>query len=250
MAPGVAVVLDGATARTETGCVHGVAWYAAQLGARLLAGAQSDRGLVDVLAESIGQVAAQHPGCDLAHPGTPSAAVAVVRAYEDRVEHLLLADVVLAVDTASAIEEFTDDRITRVAAGPRAAAAALPRGLDRHEALRSVKQLEQRARNTPGGFWVAAADPAAAAAVVTGARPAADVRRLAILTDGAARAVDTFGLMNWHAVFAVLDHDGPSGVIRAVRAAECADPDGARWVRTKCSDDATIVYGVLRDHLR
>ncbi len=27
------VVLDGATVRTETGCVHGAAWYTGELGA-------------------------------------------------------------------------------------------------------------------------------------------------------------------------------------------------------------------------
>jgi hypothetical protein len=32
---GLMVVLDGATARTGTGCVHGVAWYAAKLGSAL-----------------------------------------------------------------------------------------------------------------------------------------------------------------------------------------------------------------------
>ena len=36
------VVLDGATARTGTGCVHGIAWYAAKLGSAL-AGLAADR---------------------------------------------------------------------------------------------------------------------------------------------------------------------------------------------------------------
>ena len=39
-APGAAVLLDGATAPADvdTGCIHGVAWYAQTLGTALLAG--------------------------------------------------------------------------------------------------------------------------------------------------------------------------------------------------------------------
>lgn len=65
------VVLDGATARTGTGCVHGIAWYAAKLGSAL-AGLAADREseLANALMYGIRFTADQHRDtCDLSHPG-------------------------------------------------------------------------------------------------------------------------------------------------------------------------------------
>jgi hypothetical protein len=43
----------------------------------------------------------------------------------------------------------------------------------------------------------------------------------------------------------LLNESGPSELVRRVRAAEAADPQGRRWPRTKHSDDATVVYLVI-----
>src|SRR5215469_8323952 len=81
--PSVAVLVDGAGSPggRDTGCTHGVAWYAATLAAHLAAGATGNRTpLANVLANAITQVSRSHePTCDLTHPGTPSATAIVVR---------------------------------------------------------------------------------------------------------------------------------------------------------------------------
>lgn len=243
--PGLAVLLDGATARIGTGCEHGVAWYAQRLGQVLLAGVSDrDRGLTEALADSIETVAALHPQCDLEHPGTPSAAVAIVRVSTARVEYLVLADTVVALRAGAEISVVTDDRIAGAAAAERASAMALPVGtVEREEALRRAKAAEQRARNRPGGFWVAAADPSAAAHALTGDISVVGIDSVALFTDGAARCVEPFALLDWPQVFVVLDREGPDGLLREVRSAEEADPNGVRWPRTKRSDDATVIYG-------
>src|SRR4051794_36641261 len=79
--PQVLIVLDGATARTETGCVHGVAWFTRRLGIALLdLASEPAADLVAGLGDAIARVASEHPGCDLTHQGTPSAGVAILRA--------------------------------------------------------------------------------------------------------------------------------------------------------------------------
>jgi hypothetical protein len=103
----------------------------------------------------------------------------------------------------------------------------------------------RRARNRPGGYWVAAADPQAAAQSVTGTLVRKDLQRAVLLSDGASRLVDLFGLATWTEVLALLDDAGPAELIRRVRAAEAADPAGRRWPRTKRSDDATAIDIVL-----
>ncbi|MEU4386807.1 hypothetical protein [Promicromonospora sp. NPDC023805] len=65
---------------------------------------------------------------------------------------------------------------------------------------------------------------------------------MAALSDGAARAVDPFGLYDWPGALDVLRESGPGGLIRQVRDAEASDPEATRWPRNKLSDDATAAY--------
>ncbi|WP_244252067.1 protein phosphatase 2C domain-containing protein [Micromonospora antibiotica] len=239
------LVLDGATARTGTGCEHGVAWYAAKLGSAL-AGLAVDRDtpLADALAQGIRSVAEQHRhSCDLDHPGTPSAAIAVLRPRDGSLEFLVLGDVTVVIDTADGIRVVTDDRVDGTARAEREEVNRHPFGtVAKQAALLRMKHAELAARNRPGGYWVAAADPTAASYAITGDVPLDNVRRVAVLTDGAARPVALFDLLTWADVLDVLDREGPVALIRRVRASEAADPACLRWPRNKCSDDATAVY--------
>ena len=63
-----------------------------------------------------------------------------------------------------------------------------------------------------------------------------------LLSDGASRLVDPFGLATWEELLALLDENSPEELVRQVRAAEAVDPEGRQWPRTKRSDDATAVY--------
>jgi hypothetical protein len=49
-------------------------------------------------------------------------------------------------------------------------------------------------RSQPGGYWVARTNPAAAYEALTGSIAACDLRAAVLLTDGASRWVDEFGL--------------------------------------------------------
>ena len=253
-APGLAVVLDGLSAPdgTGTGCRHGTPWFVSQLGPRLLTlAADPDCGLVDALAEAIRQVAGLHPDCDLTHPGTPSATMVLLRVRDDRADYLALADAVLLLDTADGLQVISDERVNQLAGKEREAANRVPTGSALK--LRRRAQLTRalrRARNRPGGYWVAAADPEAARQAVTGTLPGRSLRRAVLLSDGASRLVDPFGLATWEELLELLDESGPDELLRQVRAAEAVDPEGRQWPRTKRSDDATAVYLALRQGRR
>ncbi|MFD7161337.1 hypothetical protein ACFV9C_42595 [Kribbella sp. NPDC059898] len=242
---GTVVVVDGGTARTETGCSHGVAWYAGELGSSLLRLAREDSrpALGQVLAAGIDAVAGLHRGsCDLGHPGTPSAAAAIVRQSGPvDWEYVVLGDVSVVLDTPDAPDGpvvVVDTRISESARVERAEADQWPIGSGEKEAaMIRMKHAELAARNQT--YWIAAADPRAAAHGLTG--EVGSVIRLAVLTDGAARA-HSFGLMTWPDLLQTMDQYGPQQIIERVRTAENADPDGRRWPRNKKSDDATAVY--------
>lgn len=238
----VLVVLDGATVRTDSGCIHGVAWFAAQLGEAIKD--HAFLGLTGALAAAISWTAERHRGtCDLSHPGTPSAAVAIVQVDGDVLRYLVLGDVTVVIDADSGLRVVSDQRVSQTAPVERAAAdAMLATDPGKTATLVRMKRAELAARNVPGGYWIAAADPTAAQHAITGAVPLSDVRQVAALSDGAARAVDLFGLYDWTGVLDVLRDAGPDELIRQVRAVEASDPEGVRWPRNKISDDATAVY--------
>ena len=238
------VLLDGATARTETGCHHGAAWYTRKLGASIIAGAASRATpLQEVLAAAIRQVAALHPECDLTHPGTPSAAGAIVRVEHDTVHYAVLGDVTIVFDTPGGVRTISDQRVSQTAASERAEADAYLIGSpEKADALVRMKHAELAAKNHDGGFWIAAADPDVVRHAIYGSILLGDLGRLAVLSDGAARAVDTFNLLDWSEAMDLLATAGPTALIRRVRSAEEQDPVGRTWPRNKKSDDATAVF--------
>jgi hypothetical protein len=208
VAPGAAVLLDGCTTTprgAETGCVHGVAWYARTLGSCLLTSitAEPRVSLASALETGIAQVRRLHEDtCDLSVLATPAATVTAVRAEPGEISCLALSD-------SSIVADFSDLRPPQVIT-------------DTHRA--------------------AAADPAAASTAATGTIQSAGLRGVVLLSDGATRITDLYHLLTWPAVVDVARDQGPAALIRQVRAAEDTDRGGGRWPRSKTRDDATVVY--------
>jgi hypothetical protein len=206
-APGAAVLLDGATtpADTDTGCIHGVAWFARELGTALLAGitAVPSVPLQQALVAAAGQVRAQHEHtCDLTKRKTPGATVTAVRVEPHGISYLALSDSSIAAD-------YDDGRPPRVIT-------------DSHWAIRANPQVAMAAR--------------------VGVLARAGLRGIALLSDGATRIADCYGLARWPDVMATIRDAGPGALISQVRAAEATDPHGTRWPRRKIRDDATVLW--------
>ena len=98
---------------------------------------------------------------------------------------------------------------------------------------------QRRHRSHPDGFWVASTDPAAAQHALADTATREGLHRAAVLSDGATRLVDRFGLLDWSGFLA---KQGPAAIIQQVRTAEAGDPDGQRWPRGKRHDDASAAF--------
>jgi hypothetical protein len=222
-----------------------------RLGTQLLTllATQLDRSPADSLAQAITDVAALHADtCDLGHPGSPSATVAILRAQPEAVDYLVLSDTTILLEEPAGIRVLTDDRLEHVAAVQHSAMHQHATGSADH--TRSFAELvteQRRHRNQPNGFWVASTDPSAAQHALTDTVARHGLQRAAVLSDGATRLVDRFGLLDWPGFLDVLAEQGPDAIIAQVRAAEHSDPDGQRWPRGKRHDDATAAYLVLHD---
>lgn len=229
---GCVVVLDGVTPPDGgTGCLHSVPWFTARLGGALteLTVSARDLTLPEILARAIRRTADAHTGtCDLSHPRTPQATVALARWSAVAVEYLVLCDSALLLrGPDGAVTPVLDDRLAR-----------LPRS-----ALATAALVDANLRNKEGGFFTAAADPAVAARAVTGTLPRHEVRALAALTDGATRWTETFREGDWAALFDLVAKEGAGPLVERVRELESADRRERAFLgRAKTHDDATVVY--------
>jgi hypothetical protein len=171
-----------------------------------------------MLAEAIKATSETHGGsCDLDNPDSPSATVAMMRWSGSTVEWLALADSPLLLQTGPKVRVIRDDRVDRLPS--------------------YTTEAVREARNSPGGFWVASTRPEAAYQALTGKTQG--VSLAALLSDGAARLVERFGLMRWDELLDLLDTKGPCELIRRTRRAE--EERQTPSARGKRFDDATAL---------
>lgn len=241
-----AVLLDGAGGPSElpTGCHHGTPWYVNQLGDHLMFNMRNpSTALTTALARAIDAVAELHcVWCDLNNPGTPSSTVVMARRVRGKVEFLVLGDSTFVADVNGEVITISDKRIDAVGADLWKAMAELPTGTHEHQAARiRFVENQRRMRNRRGGYPIASNDPEAAYEALTGSFPADEVKRVALLSDGATRFVE-FGLGTFADVLDLLGSAAPEHLFDRVREAEASDPAGERWPRAKRRDDIAAAY--------
>lgn len=240
LVPGAVAVLDGASAPDPAERDGG--WYADRLALQLLARLPDQRhSLPEVLAGAIAAVAAEH---DLVPGASPSSTVTVLRWSRTRVDGLVLGDSPLVVLTPAGCEVLVDERLEDVAGAQRAAyqeRLAMGGGYgEGHRALlRDLVGEQRRHRNRPGGYWIAEADPAAAAQALTASWPRRAVRTALLATDGVSRGIGR-AVPDWPTALALVGAAGPDALLEAVRVPERADPDGRAWPRSKRHDDQAL----------
>jgi len=244
------IVADGATAPPSlgTGCIHSPRWYATTLVAQAALAhiGNPDAALADILSEAIRQTTAAHAStCDVVHPGTPSSTVVALRITEAQAHWLVLGDATLAFEGPQGLRVISDTRLGNSSKAEREAVLTGGNADGRRsDRIAALSNAQRSFRNVEGGFWIAAADPSAAYQALTGTEqlPTGSTWRAALLTDGAALAVDTYSLSDWNGALDILQSVGTTAFLDAVRKVESDDPDLSSYPRMKRSDDATVAY--------
>jgi hypothetical protein len=240
--PSAVIVLDGASAFGPATVTPSA--YADRLGTELASAisARPEALLPQILADAIGATAS---ALDLRDDHGPSSTVAIARVKEDSADLLVLGDSYLAYRSAGTTSVITDDRLDHLSLQEsrryreRLAARS---GYDSvHAAILRELQAGQRARrNTTGGYWIASANPGAAAHAITRSLPAASLEWIVLATDGAADTARHLGLDDWDTV-ARFGQPGLSALLRRCHDwEEHIDPDGRQLPRAKRHDDKAI----------
>ncbi|MCL2849663.1 MAG: hypothetical protein FWE61_06430 [Micrococcales bacterium] len=235
------VVLDGASVCDPVPTSQ----YVDGLGADLVAGLTNapHADLTPVLADAIAQTAARmglRPGA------SPSSTVAIARTTDDgAVDLLVLGDSQIVTPTRT----YRDTRIHQVAVSHRAAyrdRLAAGHGYDEaHQLLLRALQVEEaRHRNTADGFWIAEADPAAAAHAVTARL--AHFSWLVLATDGAYCPMQHLHRDNWPSLVGATSDDLTAVLVELARWEADDDPAGRARPRAKLHDDKTLAVVTAR----
>lgn len=240
--PGAVIVLDGASAFGPAAVSP--AAYADQLGTEIASAINASPAgpLTRILATAITATAT---ALNLPDDDGPSSTVAIARVGKGTADLLLLGDSYIAYRSASTTAVLTDDRLDhlelpqarlyreRLAAGSGYGPA--------HTATLQELQAGQRARrNVPCGYWIASADPEAAAHAITLTLPTASLEWIVLATDGAVDTARYLGLDEWEAIARYDQAELASLLQRSYQWEENVDPDGRQCPRAKRHDDKAI----------
>ncbi|ONH28117.1 protein phosphatase 2C domain-containing protein [Pseudofrankia asymbiotica] len=247
-------VIDGASSFDDGPLVAGLsppAWLSHAASQLLHDVPWSGRGLADVLAAVIEQLADLGAAHGLAGSEFPTAAITLVRQAGDQVEVASLGDcsVLVGVSGGKPVE-VTDPQFD----GAEEAVLArvrdrMSRGTPAEEAYREIRtELRQRRRerNSPAGLWVLGPDPEAARHAAMRVVPAPPGTDVVLMSDGFTRVLWPFGLVGDAAeLMERVISDGAARLLDELRDAEGRDPDCARVPRFGTHDDATVVWAQL-----
>ncbi|MBF6385265.1 protein phosphatase 2C domain-containing protein [Nocardia farcinica] len=234
------VVMDGATSHHPG--IPPASEYVDALGAALAQHLIPDAELPPALADAIRDTARE---LGLAPGRSPSSTVAIVRIAVDTVSVLLLGDTTVIVRRTDGSHEIhTDDRLGALGI-PQAAEyrrrLAHGSGYDdvHRRLLRELQERQREQRNRPGGYWIAEADPSAAAHAIRLDIPRNSVSWLVAATDGAREPIQSLGIP-WTDI-AQQSADELGALLRTCHSWEAeTDPDGRILPRSKRHDDKTL----------
>lgn len=242
----LAILLDGATVPPDAApCPHDARWFSRTLGIALFTELSTEppAWIAEGVARAIEAVATSHAKtCEIDDQTHPSATVAILRQLPDVYEYYILGDSTIVFDLVGGeLAARSDKRLRQVATAERERVAARHSGHERAPVAVSLVMAERAKRNVRGGYWIASANPDAAAHGRQGHVLRGELTRAALLSDGAAATVERYDLTDWRSALDLMEHDGPQAVIRTAREAEDSDPEAKRWQRSKIHDDATAV---------
>ncbi|WP_338750165.1 hypothetical protein [Janibacter alittae] len=235
-----AFVLDGASSFATDQPEHDGGWYAERLKNALVEELTSnpDDATTDIVARAIDVAASAHDDPETC----PTSTIALARWSSETVEAYVLGDSTVALIGEGDETVLTNTRVADVAPSLRKEYRSRLRqghGFDEeHRALlQDLQEHQAMARNRPGGYWIAGAEPKAANKADLIAVQRDTLTAIVLASDGAASCVTYKTVPTWGRFAAI----GPHNAVHATHAIEAADSNASQWPRSKPHDDKTAI---------
>jgi hypothetical protein len=260
-APRAAWMLDGVTGINDRALLPGpsdAAWFVAQV-QQALPALLSDRPtmpITDLISALARELERRQSASWLDARGadgreTPAASFALVRLLGDEIEIARLGDCLVLLESSDGtVTAMEHPVLTQIEVETKRAVLDLrATGITDPQNIRNRMMPKLRAqrlrRNLPDGYGVLAAEQSCVAMMHVDRRPARDLRRVLLASDGYYRLVDHYGARNDAELVRETDGQGADTLLKQLRAIEAADPLGTAYPRLKMRDDATaLLIGV------
>ena len=243
--------VDGAHVTDE---ITDAKWFAEQWKSYLMTALDADLPIVQVIRDGIPKIANQYASFSGAEQvkDKPSAAIAVVRATQRRLEYFVLCDAVIIVRKKNGecdlitdarlnvLDDINFEHMKRIAG---------EKNIPTKEAFEYIKPyiLENRYKmNTPQGYAALAHTTDELDSAVQGSIPLDEVADFVMFSDGFAESFDLFPVYGSaeELIRDVADKGIQQGVEKLHREHD-KDPDCNIYVRNKKCDDVSVVYGAV-----
>ena len=247
-------ILDGSTGLNKKNLISkesDAKWYVSWWDKYLYENINKDKSLKTIVCEGIENIKQEYlstlAGIRLEKLDMPSASVAIVKFYKDKVEYFLLGDCTIVINDTNENIILKDDGVCKF----DNMIFQKMKKLNNNESL-SVKDkkdillpyiIENRLKkNSEEGYWILEFDELAVEKSMHDYISINDELKLIISSDGFSCAYDRYNIFSVENIIQIVEENGIEYVNDKVRKLEHEDKNGLIFPRFKESDDSSCAY--------
>lgn len=247
-------ILDGSTGLNKKNLISkesDAKWYVSWWDKYLYENINKDKSLKTIVCEGIENIKQEYlstlAGIKLEKLDMPSASVAIVKFYKDKVEYFLLGDCTIVINDTNENIILKDDGVCKF----DNMIFEKMKKLNNNKSL-SVKDkkdillpyiIENRLKkNSEEGYWILEFDELAVEKSMHDYISINDELKLIISSDGFSCAYDRYNIFSVENIIQIVEENGIEYVNDKVRKLEHEDKNGLIFPRFKESDDSSCAY--------
>lgn len=248
-------ILDGSTGLNKKNLISkesDAKWYVSWWDKYLYENINKDKSLKTIVCEGIENIKQEYlstlAGIRLEKLDMPSASVAIVKFYKDKVEYFLLGDCTIVINDTNENIILKDDGVCKF----DNMIFEKMKKLNNNNKSLSVKDkkdillpyiIENRLKkNSEEGYWILEFDELAVEKSMHDYRSINDELKLIISSDGFSCAYDRYNIFSVENIIQIVEENGIEYVNDKVRKLEHEDKNGLIFPRFKESDDSSCAY--------
>ena len=248
-------ILDGSTGLNKKNLISkesDAKWYVSWWDKYLYENINKDKSLKTIVCEGIENIKQEYlstlAGIRLEKLDMPSASVAIVKFYKDKVEYFLLGDCTIVINDTNENIILKDDGVCKF---DNMIFEKMKKLNNKNKSL-SVKDkkdillpyiIENRLKkNSEEGYWILEFDELAVEKSMHDYISINDELKLIISSDGFSCAYDRYNIFSVENIIQIVEENGIEYVNDKVRKLEHEDKNGLIFPRFKESDDSSCAY--------